>query len=57
MTMWPQVLMAVFLCIPVISGWVEHGKIKDRPINGYNNTLVTLWIALVLGMGGFWSIK
>lgn len=56
LSVWPQVLMAFMLILVTIGGFVRHGKpTSNTPINGMHCMWMTLWIALILGMGGFWS--
>jgi hypothetical protein len=55
MSYWPQVLMAIFILTPAVMGIVNHGKTIDKPINGWNNAAITLWLVLLLGMAGFWK--
>lgn len=55
MTMWPQVLVAIFMVAVTVMGFVRHGKVDEKPIDRTKVLWTSLWVCLVLGLGGFWS--
>ena len=55
MNMWPQILMVLLLVASVIGGFFDHGNMSKFPTNRAAVLLSALWVALILGMGGFWT--